>query len=376
MDNATNNTQSKFDKLWKYYNSYLDNNGLMNWKINGFSSAAEFGSASDAELDVAVALMEAYKQWGDEKYLNDAKAFIDKIMKSEVNSAGFIKPGDGWDSKKNPSYFSTAGMKLFKNASSADWGKVITNSYALIGKVKDKTTGLVPDWCSQEGQSQGDFSYDAVRVPWRMAWAYCWNGDDSAKAVCSSIATWISTKTSGDPARIGDKYKITGDSLSPYHNGTWVGCLACPGLVDAKHQAWLDAAYTRLADTLGKVKEVYYSQSLKVMCLLLMTGNMPDFWNMPTVGARGVSANRIKTIPVPAISVDNHRGIINVSMTPGAYIISIYNCAGRSVTEPLFGRSQAPSISIPLNRDLKSGAYWLSLLTTSGSSMTRMIVAR
>jgi endoglucanase len=376
MDNAANSTQAKFDKLWKYYNGYLDNNGLMNWKINGFGSAAEMGSASDAELDVAVGLMEAYKQWGDEKYLNDAKSFIDKIMKAEVNSAGFIKPGDGWDSKKNPSYFSTAAMKLFKNASSADWGKVVTNSYALLGKVRDKTTGLVPDWCSQDGQPQGDFSYDAVRVPWRMAWAYCWNGDDSAKAVCSSIATWISTKTSGDPAKIGDKYKLNGDSITPFHNGTWVGCLASPGLVDEKHRAWLEASYGRLADTLGKVKEVYYSQTLKVMNLLLMTGNMPDFWNMPTVGVRGTSENRGKAHPVPVISVDHRRNVINVSMTPGVYIINIFNCAGRHVYEPLFGRSEGPAICIPLTKDLKSGAYWLSLLTTSGSSMTRMVVTR
>jgi len=36
MDNVKNNTQGKFDKLWKYYQSHLDGQGLMNWKINGF----------------------------------------------------------------------------------------------------------------------------------------------------------------------------------------------------------------------------------------------------------------------------------------------------------------------------------------------------
>ena len=139
-------------------------------------------------LDVAFSLMEAYQQWGDNKYLNDAKALIDKISKFEINNEGYIKPGDSWDGPRNPSYFSTAAFALFKNASNYDWGKVINNSYSLIKKVRDATTGLVPDWCSQDGQPQGDFKYDAIRVPWRMAWAYCWNGDTAAKTICLDIA--------------------------------------------------------------------------------------------------------------------------------------------------------------------------------------------
>ena len=30
MDNSQNNTQAKFDKLWAYYNNFLDTKGLMN----------------------------------------------------------------------------------------------------------------------------------------------------------------------------------------------------------------------------------------------------------------------------------------------------------------------------------------------------------
>ena len=80
MDNDENNTQPKFDKIWAYYNNFLDPKGLMNWKISGFSQPTSDGrnSATDAELDAAVALMQAYKQWGDEKYLNDAKTLISK----------------------------------------------------------------------------------------------------------------------------------------------------------------------------------------------------------------------------------------------------------------------------------------------------------
>jgi len=194
MDNSTNNTQAKFDKLWKYYNKFLDTKGLMNWKINGFSAADQMGSATDAEVDAAVGLLQAYKQWGDEKYLTDAKSLLDKISKNEVNTNGYLKPGDTWDTEKNPSYFSTGALQLFKQASSFDWDKVITNSYALIKKARNGTTGLVPNWCDEQGvpskpsgmdQYRGDYYYDATRTPWRMAWAYAWYGHADAKDICT-----------------------------------------------------------------------------------------------------------------------------------------------------------------------------------------------
>ena len=114
MDNATNNTREKFDRLWKYYNSFLNSNGLMHWKIDGFSGIAGQNAATDAEMDVAAALLQAHKQWGDQKYLDDARAIIEKIWNHEVNANGYLKPGDTWDSKKNPSYFSTAALESFK----------------------------------------------------------------------------------------------------------------------------------------------------------------------------------------------------------------------------------------------------------------------
>ena len=118
MDNEQNNTQEKFDKLWNYYNNFPDDNGLMHWKIEGYIGPTGFNdrnSATDAELDVAVGLMQAYKQWGDQKYLDDATAFIAKIAEHEVTEDGYLKPGDTWDMQFNPSYFSTASLELFKH---------------------------------------------------------------------------------------------------------------------------------------------------------------------------------------------------------------------------------------------------------------------
>jgi endo-1,4-beta-D-glucanase Y len=279
MDNATNNTQAKFDKLWKYYNSFLNNNGLMNWKINGFSGVASDGknAATDAEVDVGVALIEAYKQWGDEKYLNDAKAFVQKIYQFEVNGNGYLKPGDSWDTKKNPSYFSTAALEVFKHAGSQDWDRVKNNSYSLLKKCANASTGLVPDWCGEDGSAQGDYYYDATRTPWRIGWGYAWFGHSDAKSICSKIASWITTKTAGKASAIIDGYKIDGSNKGQGITSAFVGAFACAGMVDATHQAWLDSAYTQQVALINK-DESYFNTSLKMIYLLLLSGNMPDFW--------------------------------------------------------------------------------------------------
>ena len=60
MANSTNTTcQDKFDKLYAYYTRWANNNGLMNWKIQGFDNIASGGSggATDADLDVALAFV-------------------------------------------------------------------------------------------------------------------------------------------------------------------------------------------------------------------------------------------------------------------------------------------------------------------------------
>ncbi|NLD95161.1 MAG: T9SS type A sorting domain-containing protein [Fibrobacter sp.] len=279
MDNATNNTQAKFDKLWKYYNSFLNNNGLMHWKINGFSNVASDGrnAATDAEVDVAVALIEAYKQWGDEKYLNDAKAIVQKIYQFEVNANGYLKPGDSWDTKKNPSYFSTAALELFKKVGSQDWDRVKNNSYNLLKKCANATTGLVPDWCGEDGSPQGSYYYDATRTPWRIGWGYVWYGHSEAKSFCSKLASWITTKTGGKASAIIDGYELDGRNKGQGPTSAFVGAFACAGLVDATHQEWLDSTYAFQVSLINK-DESYFNSTLKLIYLLLLSGNMPDFW--------------------------------------------------------------------------------------------------
>ena len=371
MDNATNNTREKFDRIWKYYNSFLNANGLMHWKINGFSSVAEMNAATDAEMDVAAALLQAHKQWRDQKYLDDAKALINKIWNKEVNFNGYLKPGDTWDSKKNPSYFSTAALESFKHAGSQDWNRVITNSYSLLKKIRNPTTGLVPDWCLENGGSTGDvYFYDAARTPWRIAWGYLWYGHDDARDFCSTIAGWIASSSGGNPATVGDRYNLDGTKTSSLLTSPFLGAFACAGMVDEVHQGWLDKAY-RVQDSLIDVEENYFASSLKLMYLLLLSGSMPDLWNPqvrvthneaalpdgPSDGAPGLFLSPVSINDGKLRYVIPHAGVVS---------LDIHSLQGKLIARPVKGYVRTGFHSAVLPASLGNGMYLVTLRTASG----------
>jgi hypothetical protein len=74
-------------------------------------------------------------------------------------------------------------------------------------------------------------------------------------------------------------------------------------MVDRVHQTWLNNAY-KAQEAMVDVEELYFGSSLKVMYLLLLSGNMPDLWNPPapkkyriTVQAEPAEAGTITVKP-------------------------------------------------------------------------------
>ncbi|MBN1575662.1 MAG: T9SS type A sorting domain-containing protein [Chitinispirillaceae bacterium] len=388
MDNATNNTQTKFDKLWKYYNNFLDPKGLMNWKIVGFTGPPSGfdgkNSATDADLDVAFGLMEAYKQWGDEKYLTDAKAIIDKISKYDVTSDGYLNPGDSWGvdpTSFNPSYFSTGALQLFKQASDFNWDTVIANSYKLINKAQNATTGLMHDWCTKEGtidaiHKTDQYSYDAARTPWRLAWAYCWYGHEDAKGICSEIATWISTSTGNDPSKVINGYNRDGTPLSAdakYNNATFVGPFACAGMVDTKHQTWVDTSYSRLT----VLTDTYYYQiALKILTMLLLSGNMPDLWTTTSIAPAAGRTGNIENHSALSFKSSSNLEVAFSTKSSGNVNITICTVSGKAVSTLANGSYSAGSHRIAVTSSLTGGMYIVRMRTEGGELTERVVVTR
>lgn len=278
-DNTTS-YQPQFDKIWNFYKKFDDGNGLMHWQIGHLSEVWGKGAALDGDIDAAAALIMAYHQFGDEKYLADAKKLIQAMKKYEFETNGLHMPGDSWGdgayNRKNPGYFDPAYMPLFAQVdteNAAFWsGDAYDKNMALYESSSNEvTTGLIDDWTDKNGKSEDDYySYDASRAPWRNAKAVCWHGDKRALAIDQKIAAFVSTVPASNMK--GPVKRASGE-LGNDHNSTFVTSLMTSLISDAKYQSKLDE-YWKEAVNLGR--ENYFNQSLKILNGLLVSGNMPN----------------------------------------------------------------------------------------------------
>ena len=153
------------------------------------------GAASDAEEDVALALIFAdklvsagkWQPYTSAKLGSDYKAHAQKILdcmwsSKQITSNGILAPGAGWGGYEfvNPGYFSPAWYKVFaKFDSNGDrWNTVVDKSYEIIALSPGYGMGMVPDWMTPEGGWVGSagLGYNAYfesRAFSRMPFVFC-----------------------------------------------------------------------------------------------------------------------------------------------------------------------------------------------------------
>ena len=289
---AYHGDRGAFDGLWAFHQKNLNHNGLMNWKVRGCSVATTGqSSATDGELDCALALIVAARSWGHltATYGAEARALIAKIKALQTTSGcpgalslPVLKPGDvfGGCALTNPSYFSPAYYRVFAAfTGDSAWLDLAAGSYVLLSVNADPGTGLVSDWCSGSG-APGDggagyafggrrYHYDAARTPWRVALDFLWWGSAEAGSFTTRLTAWVNGV---GVASIGDSYERDGTRLSANHNSTFVGPLACAAAcVD---QASLDAFAKDLKDIPSWADAQYFQSSMRALTLLTVAGGM------------------------------------------------------------------------------------------------------
>jgi subtilisin family serine protease len=287
-----------FDGLWNYAKSHLNVHGVMSWEIDSNNIATAAGAATDADEDMALALIAADKRWGG--YGTDARTLVGNIMTHEVEPNTFVlKPGDDWggSDETNPSYYAPAYYRVFKAyTGDANWDRVIDKSFEIIANLNAKTgagtTGLQPEWCTASGDPVPrrtayyfDYRYTACRVPWRRANDAVWYCDASARSQLDKLNTFF--KGVG-AANIKDGYKLDGTLAGQWHNAAFVAPAASGAMTSP------DSAYkTSMWDeTIKLVDEGYYHDTLRLLSLLLMTGNMPNPLNI-VGGGSGVDDSKL-----------------------------------------------------------------------------------
>ena len=167
----TKNNLQRGDKLFAW---------LWGKNKDGEYKILDNNSASDADVDIAFALLCAYKQWHKYEYLEEATCIINSIWINEVKQIGnhlVLMPGASQMLEKqieiNPSYFSPYAFRLFQKYDELhDWNLLVDSSYFYLNEVMSKTkTNLPPNWflinngqIVLENSERSDFSYDAIRV--------------------------------------------------------------------------------------------------------------------------------------------------------------------------------------------------------------------
>jgi endo-1,4-beta-D-glucanase Y len=320
-DNDENQYQAKFDSLWAYYDYWSNGNGLMNWRIDGFEAIDGTNAATDADLDAALALMQAHKQWGSDgtvNYIAEAEAILASIFDNEVSASGFLKPGDGWNEVQNPSYAALFAIKLADEIQSdegftatRDWVTLYSDMQDYLTYYQDPTTGLWPNWTEPDNITTGTctdpnfnnegclYGLDALRTPWRVAWDYAWYGTTSSLNSLDNLAGWLgSSYIDDDPEEITGKLNLDGtlaeaypldesgimgglaaaymgdyDSESQTNLNTWYANLMARDMSDPGTEPLNDPLVLGDPDTYGYQ---YYSPTTQILFGLTLTGNTPD----------------------------------------------------------------------------------------------------
>ena len=276
------NVQDKatFDGLWGYAKSHLDNNGLMNWKIGPDGSTWGSNAATDADEDMALALIAADQAWGG--YGADAHQILGRILQFEVESgSNVLKPGDVWGGSDvtNPSYFAPGYYKVFASyTGETRWNQVADATYRVVAALNAKTgsgmTGLLPDWTRASGDPASgmgsNYTYDACRSPWRLAVDAAWFGEPRATSQLNHLnAFWAGI----GPANIKDGYTLSGSLIGQWHNSAFVA-MAASGAIASTDAAYKNAMWN---ETVAQSpSQGYYHDTLRLLALLFMSGHMPN----------------------------------------------------------------------------------------------------
>lgn len=288
-DNTVNNNRQYFDGLYRYYQCYLDSYGLMNWQIDKEGNIIGYNAATDADEDVALALIFAHYQWGSKNssinYLEEAKKVIQRIMDYQVEKPGYIlKPGDGFGGSDlvNPSYFAMGWYRVFKKVTqNTNWDKVIDSCYSILEIFKNTETGLVPDWCDVQGKEVSgqsyNYSYDACRVPWRVGMDYLWYGEQRAYQINHKITSWLMNSTENNVDNLVSGYKLDGTKIVYYSNAAFIGPFGVGSMIDENFQNWCNALYNKLKNYPNGGQWGYYQDCLKMLTMLAMTGNFINY---------------------------------------------------------------------------------------------------
>lgn len=293
--------QTIYDGMYRFFRAHpAYNTQLMGWYQRKTSSGAvvdgERYNATDGDLDIAYSLILADRQWGSGgaiNYLAEAKNVIRAIMQADINRTYWTvmrgDTGQGDQSTRTSDYMLDHFRAFAAVSGDANWNKVVDKAISIITTVQSNNSrgvGLVPDFVvkaggtpvpaapnSFEGPDDGHYSWNACRVPWRLATDYALYGDQRVFAAVNQMNGFIRNSTRSQSSGIAVGYLLSGQ---PIDSGWTAMAFTAPFGVSATlsslNQTWLNSLWDRMVGT-SLNSEDYFGNNIKMIALLVMSGN-------------------------------------------------------------------------------------------------------
>ncbi|HEX4756034.1 MAG TPA: glycosyl hydrolase family 8 [Candidatus Dormibacteraeota bacterium] len=198
-----------FDAVWGWTRANLQvrGDGLFAAQWGG-GAVQDHNSASDADSDIALALLFAAHRFAAPAYHDEALAVLAGMWQHDVVSiAGMnVLAAGNWAATQqspgpvvNPSYFAPYAYRVFAREDTAHhWMSLVDSSYTVLDRCTSATldgragAGLPPNWCAiargsgrivsfPQISGADDYGYDAFRVMWRVALDALWNHEQRAR---------------------------------------------------------------------------------------------------------------------------------------------------------------------------------------------------
>lgn len=289
--------QKAFNRLLVYYQKHTisASNHLMAWKQvqrgqKMVTLKNNRTNATDGDLDIAFALLQADRLWGSSgqyNYRQLAKALLDDILRYNYNSQNELPYVGNWaksDTKYHdlvrtsdliPAYFET----FYATTQDERWHKLSEKSVQTLQKLSDSSSvGLMPDfiWARSDGisavsantfesKNDGDYGWNANRIPMRLAFQ---SDNAQLKAINRKMLDFFSQQE-----QIKAVYDLNGQARNDYTSMAFVAPVAVAAY--QQKQSFNDYAKGLVRRVKSeKVTGNYYADTLQVLALLMIENNL------------------------------------------------------------------------------------------------------
>ena len=272
-----------------------DPNGkhLMEWRLTASGNSGGDGwNAMDGDLDIAMALLMADRQWGSAgawNYLQEARNTIAALSSWNMKSNGTTKGLPNENNNRTSDYMIGHFRAFQAVTGDALWERAVNKAYKLLDRMQtvySPGVGLVPDFVinTQDDSSaapstgyigdgndkEGHFWWNACRNPMRLAADYVVSGDARSAVVAGRIVDFFKTSSGGDPLAIGTGYALDGTKLTEGNSPAYHGPICAGACVDARFQGFLDSMWDW---NVSHPSTGYYDGEIQLLSMAVASGN-------------------------------------------------------------------------------------------------------